>query len=97
MFIPSTAALQNLVAESAHDFGLCTSIDGRPEHCNVAHVTLSVSGTFSTQNHSAEPLVRNSRIPFNKSVQKCSVNLWPLIYRDIDYRDIDLSKVIFER
>ena len=31
-------------------------------------------------------------IPFNKSVQKCSVNLWPLIYRDID-----LSKVIFER
>jgi len=32
------------------------------------------------------------RIPFNKSVQKCSVNLWSLIYRDID-----LSKVIFER
>jgi hypothetical protein len=32
MSIPSTAALQNLVAESAHDFGLCTSIDGRREH-----------------------------------------------------------------
>jgi hypothetical protein len=29
---PLDGALQNLVAESAHDFGLCTSIDGRPEH-----------------------------------------------------------------
>jgi hypothetical protein len=56
------------------------------------HASPSVSDTFSTQNHSAEPLVRNSRIPLNKSVQKRSANLWPIIYRDID-----LSKAIFER
>jgi hypothetical protein len=54
--------------------------------------TPSISDTFSTRNHSAEPLVRNSRSPLNKSVQKCSANLWPIIYRGID-----LSKVIFER
>ncbi len=84
--------MQNLVAESAYNCGLCTNIDGRPEHRHVAHVTPSVSDTFSTRNHSAEPLVRNSRIPLNKSVQKCSVNLWPIIYRPID-----LSIVIFER
>ena len=31
--------MQNIVAESAHDFGLCTSIDGRPEHLHAAHAT----------------------------------------------------------